>query len=61
MSLNEKLATVLLDSHSRDDPSAKHDQKSQQEMRGNLLSHFPPPSFPTINEFFLLMLSSSNF
>ncbi|XP_014509795.1 filament-like plant protein 7 isoform X2 [Vigna radiata var. radiata] len=33
MSLNEKLATVLLDSHSRDDPSAKHDQKSQQEMR----------------------------
>ncbi|KOM52053.1 hypothetical protein LR48_Vigan09g071200 [Vigna angularis] len=33
ISLNEKLATVLLDSHSGDDPSAKHDQKSQQEMR----------------------------
>lgn len=34
-SLNEKLATVLLDSHSGDDdPLAKHAQKSQQETRG---------------------------
>lgn len=33
-SLNEKLATVLLDSHSGDDPLAKHVQKSQQEIKG---------------------------
>nr|KYP45575.1 Filament-like plant protein 7 [Cajanus cajan] len=33
-SLNEKLATVLLDSHSGDDPLAKHVQKPQQEIRG---------------------------
>lgn len=32
--LNEKLATVLLDSHSGDDPLAKHAQKCQQEIRG---------------------------
>ncbi|RZC24326.1 filament-like plant protein 7 isoform X1 [Glycine soja] len=34
-SLNEKLATVLLDSHSGDDPLAKQAQKPQQEIRGN--------------------------
>ncbi|KAK7400773.1 hypothetical protein VNO78_12079 [Psophocarpus tetragonolobus] len=33
-SLNEKLATVLLDSHSGDDSSAKKGQKSQQEIKG---------------------------
>ncbi|KAK7319892.1 hypothetical protein RJT34_04620 [Clitoria ternatea] len=33
-SLNEKLATVLLDSHSGDDPLVKHNQKSQQDIIG---------------------------
>ncbi|TKY59066.1 Filament plant protein 7 [Spatholobus suberectus] len=33
-SLNEKLATVLLDSYSGDDPLVIHVQKSQQEIRG---------------------------
>ncbi|KAK7362609.1 hypothetical protein VNO77_04727 [Canavalia gladiata] len=33
-SLNEKLATVLLDSHSGDDPLAKHAQKFPQEIEG---------------------------
>ncbi|CAJ1939503.1 unnamed protein product [Sphenostylis stenocarpa] len=32
--LNKKLATVLLDSHSGDDPLSKHDQKSQTETKG---------------------------
>jgi len=53
ISLNEKLATVLLDSHSGDDPLAKHDQKSQQEIRGILLSHFPPPLWCFFSDFFL--------
>ncbi|KAL2344792.1 hypothetical protein Fmac_006077 [Flemingia macrophylla] len=33
-SLNEKLATVILDSHSGDDPLAKHVHKPQQEIIG---------------------------
>ncbi|XP_068462639.1 filament-like plant protein 7 isoform X2 [Phaseolus vulgaris] len=44
-SLNEKLATVLLDSHSGDDPLAKHVQKSQQEIKdATLKEHLQPPS-----------------
>lgn len=46
-SLNEKLATVLLDSHSGDDSLEKDAQKSQQEIRGILLSHFPS-TFPLL-------------
>jgi len=46
-SLNEKLATVLLDSHSGDDPLAKQAQKPQQEIRGILMLHFLS-TFPTI-------------
>ena len=36
-SLNKKLATVLLDCHAGDDPSKKHAQMPQQEIRGILL------------------------
>ncbi|OIV93296.1 hypothetical protein TanjilG_13123 [Lupinus angustifolius] len=33
-SLNQKSVTILLDCHDEDDPSSKHAQKSQQEIRG---------------------------
>ena len=36
-SLNEKLASVLLDSHGGDDPSAKVASNSHEEVRGILL------------------------
>lgn len=43
-SLNEKLATVLLDCHAGDDPSSKHAQKSQQEIRGKDKAEQEPES-----------------
>lgn len=37
-SLNEKLASILLDCHDGDNPPTKHSQKSQEGIPGNLIA-----------------------
>ncbi|XP_061367902.1 filament-like plant protein 7 [Gastrolobium bilobum] len=49
-SLNEKLATVLLDSHAEHDPLAKHAQMSQQEIREVESAETVTPTYATLQE-----------